>query len=78
MQDVLELRTLTYTNMLPLATALGLSQEEVADLVEETGGDEEQQLKRITECWSRKAENNELPGGLDDFIANVPREGWLA
>ena len=50
--------------MLPLARALSLSQAEVNDLVETTGGDEEEQLRRITDMWKTKAENNELPGIL--------------
>ena len=60
--------------MLPIARALGLSQEEVKDLVESTGGDEDKQLKQITETWGRKAENNELPR-LRDFVASVSQQG---
>jgi hypothetical protein len=62
--------------MLPLAGALGLDQGEVNDLVERTEGDEEKQLKKITEIWNGKAENNELPQ-LGEFVASVPRQGRL-
>ena len=60
--------------MLPVARALSLSQGEVNDLVEKTEGDEEKQLRRITELWETKAENNELPQ-LCEFVASVPRQG---
>ena len=62
--------------MLPLARALSLSHAEVNDLVEATGGDEEEQLRRITDMWKTKAENNELPQ-LRKFAASVPPEGRL-
>ena len=60
--------------MLPLARALGLNQDKVNDLVENTRGDEEEQLKQITESWKEKAENDELPQ-LDQFLVSVPRQG---
>ena len=39
-------------------------------------GDEELQLKRITECWEKKAGNSELTS-LHDFIFLLPKEGTL-
>jgi hypothetical protein len=60
--------------MLPIARALSLDQEKVNDLVENTRGDEEEQLKSITKAWTEKAENNELPQ-LRDFLASVSQQG---
>ena len=75
-RNVLQLGILQHANMLPIARALNLNQEEVKDLVESTGGDEDKQLKQITETWGKKAENNELPR-LRDFVASVSQQAIL-
>ncbi|XP_028405064.1 uncharacterized protein LOC114527571 [Dendronephthya gigantea] len=75
-QEKLKLDSLIYNNILSLGRALSLSQEELDGLVETTGGDEEKQLQKITETWTTKAENNELPR-FKDFIASSNREAIL-
>lgn len=75
-QDVLNFVSLTHTNMIPLAKAIGLDQDETTKLIEETPCDEEEQLKKITECWERKAENSELTS-LENFVDMVPKEELL-
>ena len=62
--------------MLPVAKAVGLDNLEVTEIVVEGSGDEELQLKRITECWKKKAGNSELTS-LRDFISRLPKEGTL-
>ena len=73
-QTFLNLTNLNNVNMLPVARALDLSQEEINEVVENTGGNEDKQLEEITNIWHAKAENNELPS-LDEFLASVPDHG---
>ena len=62
--------------MIPVAKAVGLDDLELTEIVVEGSGNEELQLKRITECWEKKAGNSELTS-LHDFIFLLPKEGTL-
>lgn len=59
--------------MIPIAKAVGLDDVQITELVEKTS-DVEEQLKKITEYWQRKAENHELVS-LDEFKTLVSRQG---
>lgn len=71
-QDVLKLDTLEHVNMIPIAKAVGLDEVEITELVDKTL-DDEKQLKEITECWHRKAQNHKLES-LEDFVTQVSRQ----
>lgn len=74
-QGVLKLDTLAYVNVIPIAKAVGLDEQEITELVEKTL-DEEEQLKEITECWQRKAGNHEL-ASMEEFITRVSKQAIL-
>ena len=70
---VLKCATLEHLNMIPIAKAVGFDVVQITELVEKASDDEEQ-LKKITEYWQRKAENHESPS-LDEFRTLVSQQG---